>query len=193
VKQDDLITNLKLYFLNVKKIYDSINLISGDNVYSEEVKKAVTNLSREWFSVHSPEIKLYDIDINIRKKYDDIFSQLLLLSSKVSRKRTYLNQIENLNSWREDLLLPISRYNFILYQFSEIETLLQKIDPIEREYLEESLLCAKRGYFRAAVILGWCSAVSRIHIVVNKLGIDVFNKKSEEMFNIKTGRYKRFS
>ena len=43
------------------------------------------------------------------------------------------------------------------------------------------------------MVLVWCASVNRMHKTVEKLGISEFNKKSQEMKQIQTGRFKRFN
>jgi hypothetical protein len=50
----------------------------------------------------------------------------------------------------------------------------------------------KKEFFRASMVLVWCAAVNRMQTTVAKLGLEEFNKKSEEMKKICEGRLKRF-
>ena len=63
----------------------------------------------------------------------------------------------------------------------------------EQEYLSEAVSCAQNRHFRAAIVLGWCATIDRIHRKIEETGFQCFNDKSKQMCNQTRGRYKRFS
>ena len=70
---------------------------------------------------------------------------------------------------------------------------MEHVTEQEADYLEEAIKCASLGFKRASLILGWCTAIDRIHSTIIKTGFDIFNTKSVEMKNKTQGRYKRFT
>jgi hypothetical protein len=75
---------------------------------------------------------------------------------------------------------------------SHLTKILENATEEEKDYLDEALGCASRGFFRASIVLGWSAAVHRMHKTIEKLGFDEFNKKCEEAKNA-GGRFKRFN
>ena len=115
------------------------------------------------------------------------------LSLKTSRKNTYLKELNDLLKNENILLIPIIKYSLPITSITQLPNILQNVTDEEREYLEEATGCAQRKFFRASIILGWCAVIHRIQKTIEKLGFDEFNKKSEELHSITTGRYKRFN
>ena len=66
-------------------------------------------------------------------------------------------------------------------------------NPQEDEYLKEAISCAQRGFFRAAVVMGWCAAIDRIHRRIEDIGLTKFIVISVQMASQKKGRFKRFN
>jgi hypothetical protein len=64
---------------------------------------------------------------------------------------------------------------------------------IEYDYLEEAIKCADNEFFRAAAVLGWCSAIDRIHNKIVQLGLDNFNVTSARLASQQQGRFKRYN
>jgi hypothetical protein len=59
--------------------------------------------------------------------------------------------------------------------------------------LGEAVKCAKQGFQRAAVVLGWCAAIDRIHRKIEALGFTTFNVASAQMASQQKGRFKKFN
>lgn len=82
----------------------------------------------------------------------------------------------------------------IIQKGIDIELLLNEIkNPQENEYLKEAVNCIKQNFLKAATIMIWCAAVNKIHLKIEEIGFDVFNRKSESMYDQQKGRFKRFS
>ena len=96
-------------------------------------------------------------------------------------------------NYHDDIVLPVLTLASEK-EYTELEMIIEKIkDPDENDYLREAVSCAESEYFRAAIILGWCATVDRIHRVIEKIGFATFSNKTEEMKKITTGRFKRFN
>ena len=92
-----------------------------------------------------------------------------------------------------DLVIPIQT-NDVREGHSELYELLQTIkNQEENEYMKEAIECAENNHFRAAVILGWCATIDRIHKIIELYGFDKFSKETQEMKEKTTGRFKRFN
>lgn len=186
--------NLTTFYEEVREVIKEIKEVSGNNIYRVEFMERIKVLSSKWFKEFSNVLPVFNIPNEIIEKYNSAFSEILSLSLKVSRKNTYLRHFEIIiRNWGEELLIPILKYSAPISSITLLPNILQNVTEREREYLEEAIGCAEREYYRASVVLGWCAAVHRMQKVVERLGFNEFNKKSEEMKNITQGRYKRFT
>ena len=66
-------------------------------------------------------------------------------------------------------------------------------NPDESDYLKEAIECAYARHYRAAVVLGWCAAIDRIHRNIEAIGFAKFNVTSAQMASQQKGRFKKFS
>ena len=70
---------------------------------------------------------------------------------------------------------------------------LDKLDSDENEYLNEAIGCYRHGYLKAAIVLGWCATIDRIHKKIEAISFEQFNSKALELKNQKDGRFRRFN
>ena len=66
-------------------------------------------------------------------------------------------------------------------------------DSAQTEYLQEATACARHGYSRAAIVLGWCAAIDHIHRGIERKGFASFNVTSSKMASEKRGRFRKFN
>ncbi|NMC80301.1 MAG: hypothetical protein GYA59_13150, partial [Chloroflexi bacterium] len=90
-------------------------------------------------------------------------------------------------------LVPVQKHESLYAKFPSLESILINATGLEIDYLKEAIECANLGKKRAAVILGWCAAVNRLHLCIERDGFTKFNQASMQMSSIQTGRYKRFN
>ena len=90
-------------------------------------------------------------------------------------------------------MVSVQKHEAILSKFPSLDTILTHASGLEVGYLAEAIECAQLGKQRAAIILGWCAAINRLHLYIEREGFSKFNQASVQMFNIQTGRYKRFN
>ena len=63
----------------------------------------------------------------------------------------------------------------------------------EKDYLDEAAKCARQNCLRAAIILGWCAAMNRMHRKISEEGFSNFNRATRDMKARTYGRFKRFN
>jgi hypothetical protein len=156
-------------------------------------KREVELTATKWFQDVEPCFQPYGIPEAVKTKYHDYFTKLLKLALENSRKNTYQRVINAiLENIKEEILIPIIKSTEIITSITNISNIMENASLEERDYLNEAIGCANRGFLRASMVLVWCGAVYRIQKIIEKLGIEEFNKKSEEMKKITEGRFKRF-
>jgi hypothetical protein len=86
------------------------------------------------------------------------------------------------------LAAPEAKTNTVL------DAILDKItDPDESGYLREAVSCAKEGFWRASVVMGWCATIDRLQQTIGRIGFDKFNEASTRLKSKTTGKFKNWT
>lgn len=188
-----LIANLKEIDKALDSLSKDVNVSVGNYISKKQIMQNAECISRKWFELVEPCAEHFGFATVAESKYHRLFEQLLELSLKQSWKLTYQKTIASISEkFKEDLLLVVIKSADKISSFANLPNILENVTEEEKEYLNEALGCAKNGYLRASMVLVWCAAINRMHKTVEKLGIAEFNKKSQEMKKIETGRFKRY-
>jgi hypothetical protein len=190
VNKDELLDNISSLFSDFKILKRDIE---NRKINNNKIKLRIRELTRFWFE----SISIYLDNTNIPKEfirsYNESLEKLLDLTYYRTKFTTYINKInEIVISWQANLYTPLLLYATPIHDIKEISFILKNASNEEKEYLQEAIGCTQNGFFRASIILGWSAGISRLHKIIEKKGVNIFNKKSEEMFKLNTGRYKRF-
>jgi iron-sulfur cluster repair protein YtfE (RIC family) len=125
-----------------------LSKLESENVYKKELKDSAQALARKWFEEIEHAIQHYSVSEELRTKYHRLFTTLLKLSFKVSRKKTYLKTInEILSNFETDLLMSILKSAGQVVRIDHLAKILENVTEEEKEYLKEALGCASRGFF----------------------------------------------
>jgi hypothetical protein len=128
-------------------------------------------------------------------RYSESFTRLIKLSSPSNKVSSYIEVLEKIiKPFNDELLIPAQQGVFIGAALSAFDSFFANIaNSEESEYLDEAIACAKSGYMRASVVLGWSAAIDRIHRRVESVGFKHFNVVSAQMASQQAGRYKKFN
>lgn len=177
----------------LRKLHIEVRKLKTSNIYKKTIKDSAQKIGTKWFEEIDPSLPSLGVTDEVRKKYHDLFTFLLSLSVKTSVKQTYLKTIDEiLQDFKEELFVTVMKSAGQVVSVSHLTKILENATDEEKDYLDEALGCASRGFFRASVVLGWSAAVHRMHKTIEKLGFDEFNKKSDEMKSV-GGRFKRWN
>jgi len=197
--ENEFLTKLEELEKALKFLRGRIKKEKSKAIGKKELRETAKLLAQEWFS----EIKnnLNDISEVCKiqnetiSEYDKSFQDLLKISAPNNLKTKYIAILKNLcRNFRRDLVLPIqSSVPDKIGSFIGLDNILVNIkDPTEKEYMEEAIGCAKRGFRRAATILGWCATIDRIHHKIEKIGFQAFNVTQAQLASQQQGRFKKF-
>lgn len=191
----DIISRLKHFNNNIKECRNSIYISKNRQIQNRTYLNQLEKIASEWFDSYDQLIRnVTKIDANAKNFFHDNFGKLLEYSSIYPTKQNVVGILDTIaDNFTKKIILPIQKDSNIMLHSNYLVKYLDGLEGLELEYMQEAIDCANIGKNRAAIMLGWCSAVDRIHKTIQKLGFDKFNKASEQMFNIKSGRYKRFT
>lgn len=195
MRKHELISMLKSLKEALEDLRDQIKKLSGQKIYMQVIRDRSIVLATMWFEEIQIILPRFSIDYYIIKQYSEHFEKLLKLAMKSgNRKTSYLGCINKiLSEFENNLLIPIHKTAGEITSIAHLEKIQSCVSGDELDYLEEALGCARGGFFRASVILGWCAAVDRMQRTIERLGFKEFNEKAREMKNKTKGRFKRFN
>jgi len=194
MNKETLVANIKEIDENLNGLSKDVNVSVGKYISKKQTMDDAERIATKWFELVEPCSEHFGFSAIAESKYHKLFEQLLGLSLKQSWKLTYQKTIAAISEkFKEEILLEVIKSANKISSFANLPNILETATETEKEYLNEALGCAKSSYLRASMVLVWCAAVNRMHKTVEKLGISEFNKKSQEMKKIETGRFKRFN
>jgi hypothetical protein len=193
MKKQDALALLNGIESSLRRLHIEISKVKTVNIYKKAVRDSAQQIGTRWFEELDPSLPSLGVTDELRKKYDELFTSLLSLSLRTSKRTTYLKTIDEIvRDFKEELFVTVMKAAGQVVSVTHLVKILENATEEEQDYLDEALGCASRGFFRASVVLGWSASVHRMHKTVEKLGFDEFNKKSEEM-KTAGGRFKRWN
>lgn len=189
-------TDLKVYLDELKALRKDLRAENVKQIAKKGLRDRAENLGSQWFQDFSTQlVQMHGIADAILDKYSQGCGRLIALSSPNNLRRSYIDALDSLiKPFKAELILPTQTGNSTSASLSLLHNILGNLpDPAENDYLQESISCAQHGFFRAAIVLGWCAAVDRIHDRIEDIGFPSFNVTSAKMASQQKGRFKRFN
>lgn len=191
-----LLESLKQLHTNLLSLRKAISAETSKTISKKPLREQAEQICSTWFSGLSDQLNATGaIQAAILQSYTDCFSRLIKISAPNNLKESYLDVLGNLSKkFRDDLILPIQKNPTTQNNASLLTKMLADLpNPDEDDYLKEAINCASHEYFRAAVVLGWCAAIDRIHRAIEVIGFAKFNITSASIASQAQGRFKKFN
>lgn len=185
-------------FLERLKVLDrALAKLKGTEVRKAEIIAEIKAVSKDWLrfseALHAlealPQDNLNAVDAQLK----DMFQS----TNARTRSSAYRNKLAPvLSSFTDKVIIPVIRYEgsptqvasrLLLAEFAE------KVSPDEQTYLEESARCLSNRCNRAAIILLWAAAMSRLHSAIEKLGFNAYNLALDQTTQKKSSPFNRVS
>ncbi|MFZ2039022.1 MAG: hypothetical protein WAV11_03760 [Minisyncoccia bacterium] len=194
-----IIEELENFISDVVNIQELIKRNSSLIIAKSDIKQKVLALSKVWLHNLSTKIRGSNlVDDQVINVIDSEIEKLLEISSANNRKTSYIKILKELpKNIQKTILVPLIRKTNS-NQNSLAQAILNKIyavisDPDEKSYFEEATKVASCQCYRAATVIVWCAVIDRFQKIIEKKGLDEFNKTSKILNAKKSGFYKRFS
>jgi len=191
-----LVESLKQLQGQLLSLRKSVANEKAKTISKQPLREQAEQMSTVWFSGLADELSASGtIQAALIQSYSDNFGRLIKISAPNNLKGSYLDVLGNLTKkFRDDLILPVQKTPTSVNNASLLAKMLANLpNPEEDTYLTEAINCASKEYFRAAVVLGWCAAIDRIHRTVEKIGFAKFNITSASIASQTQGRFKKFN
>jgi hypothetical protein len=192
-----VLDKLKIFLTEMKEFRRTVKAVPSVTIGQAGIRGRAEAVGGRWCADICPQLKASGaFEPALLEKYTTQFSRLIKLSAPSNRKSSYLAVMNSVTkSFRKDFILPVQQGRVILAgQRSSFDDFLTKIaHSDEGDYFKEAISCARQGYFRAATVMGWCTAVDRIHRKIEEIGFPAFNVTSAQMASQASGRFKKFN
>jgi hypothetical protein len=192
--KEDFVSILKAYRKTGAELNDACAKVAGRQIQAKAILASLESFATTWFNTIDPTLRTaFALDDAILGKYRESLESLLVAVGGHPTKITVRSHLAAvLDEFHTDILVPVQKREAVLARYPSLSVLLDHAQGLELEYLSEAIDCARLDKRRASIILGWCAAVNRLHLYVEKVGFEKFNEASAAMWAIKSGRYKRF-
>jgi hypothetical protein len=101
---------------------------------------------------------------------------------------------EVLKDFDDKFILPIKQMPFNIEKILDLNKVIPTLpNPDESQYLKEAIECAGAHHYRAAIVMGWCCAIDRIHRKIMTVGFQSFNSASLTLKNQHVGKFKHWN
>lgn len=188
---------LKGFYENLSDLKRDVKSESGKTIGKRILREKAETLGEKWFSTYAGKLSNSNvISAETLEYYSCLFKRLMKISAPNNLKSSYIEVLGSLTkTFRNDLIIPMKTVSISSsIPLSELDKLLESVeDADENQYLKEAISCAKKEFFRASIVMGWCATIDRIHRFIESCGFVRFNVASTRLSGVKQGRYKRFN
>ena len=192
----EILKKLADFEADLRKLRKQLSLFAGARINRQELRSRAEELATRWVEeLRSPlEHKFFIPTVTITSTSESL-KRLHVLSRPNNLKSSYLAVLDSvLDRFKDRLILPIQQTSSKVESKFDLRKLVVGLSsPEESEYLTEAIDCANAGFHRAAIVLGWCAAISRIQQRIQLLGFAAFNTASTALKNQTSGRHKRWN
>jgi hypothetical protein len=191
-----LLESLKALHQRLAALRKSVSTETAKSISKKTIREEAEGIGTLWFSGLADELGVVtSIQSQLIQSYSENFSRLIKISAPNNLKSSYEVVLSSLTKkFRDDLIIPLQKNPSSQANPSLLTKILGGLpNQNEDEYLKEAIKCATNEYYRAAVVLGWCATIDRIHKTIEKIGFPKFNITSSSMASQTQGRFKRFN
>ena len=194
--------DLKTYLDDLKRVRKLVSCVKTKDgqVNSKVLREDIESISKKWFLNIRKQLtdNGFPVEDSVIANRDSAFTHLLKLCAVHGNKqKAYRSDIDVvITRYRQELITPLqTRSATSATPMEEVfNELLKEISSDEQnKYLAEAVACAKNGYLKASVVLGWCACIDHIQSKLDRIGYETFNITSGKIAGVKVGRFKHFS
>jgi len=189
-----MIEKLKGFKVELSSLRKDVRNNKASTINKSDIRSKADALALQWAGEFGDHLQQFDqLPEQTIGDMNENMIALLRLSQQSNRKTSYMRVLDAAyRAFNARFVVPISQSAPVVKVDFDFRKLFPNLsDSQESEYMKEAIGCANAGYFRAAVVVGWCAAMSRIHDHVRSLGIKKINENLRVMREAKHGKFKQ--
>ena len=170
---------LESFFERVQGLDRELAKLKGAEVRKAEHLSELKAVSRDWLRLSEGLRTVDAFPAENLALVDNSFRETLQSTNVRTRSSAYRKKLATvLPIFTDKIVVPVIRHDGSPTQVASRQVLAEfagKVSSDEQGYLEESARCLSSKCNRAAIILLWAAAMSRIHSAVEKIGFNAYN------------------
>jgi len=193
--KSEFIALIKEFKDEIKFVANQCSKIGGTQIQQQNLLNTIEITATKWFDSFEPHLRNdYHFGDELLERYRILFGKLLELSEGRPSIKLVNGTLKLINfKFHTEILVPVQKFQSLTIKYPQFDSIKINSSGLEEDYLNEAIECARYDNKRASIIMGWCAAIDRLHLFIEKIGFDKFNTASNQMKTIQTGRYKRFN
>jgi hypothetical protein len=192
----EILSKLNQFETDLRELRKRVKVLTTPTVNVQAIRFQAEALATKWVEeLRSPLEHKFKLDTGVIGQTAVHFKQLHVLSRPSNLKTSYIKTLDAiLDGYKDKFVLPIQQTSMAVESVFDLQKLVAGLtDPGESEYFKEAVDCANAQFKKAAIVMGWCSAIDRIQRKVQLIGLTKFNAVSTTLKNQTSGRFKHFN
>jgi hypothetical protein len=194
--KQEILTKLEQFKQKLRKLKIDLSSIRSKTVSRISLRNLADEIATFWVEeLRSPLEYKFHLPNQLISVTAEQMKRLHVLSRPNNLKDSYLAIInEVLKDYDDKFVLPIKQTSFCIEKILDLTKVIPTLpNPDESKYLKEAVDCAAAGYYRAAIVMGWCCAIDRIQRKIMAVGFQSFNSASHALKNQNAGKFKHWN
>ncbi len=193
--KEEILSHLQKLKSDLTKLRKEVNSLKSQTVSRNAIRQLADKIATDWVEeLRSPLEHKLKLSNDVIQATSEQMKRLHVLSRPNNLKSSYLETINAvLAKFDDKFILPIKQTSLNIENAFDLQKIIPTLsNPAESNYLQEAINCANAGYTRAAIVLGWCAAIDKIQKKIMIIGLDKFNKTSQELKQA-AGKFKNWN
>lgn len=194
--KQQIFEQLAVFEKGLRQLRKAVADLDTPRVSRQALLQQAESLATSWVEeLRSPLEHKFQIDPAVIQDMSELMKRLHVLSRPGNRQTSYDAVLGGaLKDFKNRFVLPIQQTAIsVETPFDLMKLVAGLTDADEGEYLTEAIACANQGHRRAAIVMGWCAAIDRVHKTVQLLGFASFNAASGKAKSQTTGKHKNWN
>lgn len=188
---------LESFLERIRELDRDLAKLKGAEVRNAETITSIKAICRDWLRLSEALRPVESIAPDSLGAVDKQLREVLDGTSARTRSSAYRSKLGPvLSSFIDKILVPVIRHEGNPAQVASRQLLAEfvgKVSTDEQSYLEEAARCLASRCNRAAIILLWAAAMSRLHAAIEKIGFNAFNAALDQTVQKKGSPFNRVS
>lgn len=170
---------LEAFHERVRNLDDQLAKLSGAEVTRADIVAELSAVAKQWLKMSTALAETGICDLETLHKIDDATKDILQSTTTRARASAYQKKLALLlDPFIKSIVVPV-----IKYEGSPIQVAARQIKEVfsthiledEKAYLDEASRCITVDCYRAAIIMLWAAAISRLHRSIENVGFSAYN------------------